>query len=854
MSIEIFYLRFLKIFLPLFVLTLPLANRDIFSVFLNRLFPVRIILVAVILVGFLVGLANFFQKPAKALWLKNVASELYRDFVFKLLAGLWLVRLVSLKDTLNLGASLNLLLFYSSVVALYLILKFVYRRQGLLLIKVWRLHLFTVSLVALYGLVQLLTPLFGLRLPGVLLGSTFVRIPATFYDANHLPVYLLTALPVLFVFFFAAKREATRFLLAALLGIFSLVFLFSFSRSGFLATATAFIWLTLFFLRRRYWQKLLILFYVFLLGSGIIYLTAQTQFSLLTRLTSPFNLSDRSTVSHGLLIYGSFELLKKSPLFGLGYGSFSEHFRASPVGRQHAFFDETAAAANVRLPAHSLWLEVLVETGILGASLYLWFVLVVIETAGRALKSLQDKWASLYQAALLASFVGILVGGLFYSYNLEFFWFFVFLLYFQSLGVIDRRPEFFPTNRVLPETIPEAATASEAIDRRFWLTFWAAILMSASLLLSGLDRRPVQPGVEGLLATASKDLRRDWGYGTLNWWRPKYQDRVLWEAPLPIWLNSVWIFLYDFGPAVVRFLPAFFGLLGLLILFVSLVGRRRQFELGFRGLLLCLAWPGFLFLVRSNSSLGLFFFLTCLVIFLAEKILVEDKKFYRPLWWLCLALLGLSTYLGFFLASLGLLLKAKSRRHFLEVALAVTTAFLPAFFWLLSLKKFLPASELVSGLGRSSDFLQPNLLGLIIFAGLAFCLPRLAGLCAKVPARIFYLGLGSMILIWFSLSFRESNNLNVVGMIGQRMVRSRDGRLPLYTTFLPGSDVFYYSDVSTAYRSLNEISRQLGSQDFFYAIVDGEEARELWQNERRSFNVVIGSGPLVLLEKPGKIN
>src|SRR4030042_5342638 len=193
----------LTFLLALFVLAFPLANQDLFAVYHSKLFPARIILLVLIAFsGLFLLLVGDRRKRAK-----RAILFLRTDRPAQVLLGLWLVRVVSLINTLNLGASLNLLAFYTAMVALYFLLRFWVSSDGGGLRKLYYLHVVVAVFVAFYALLQLLLTFRGIRLPGVLVGGNYVRVPGTFYDANHLPAYLVTVIPFLLGLSWIAKRK-----------------------------------------------------------------------------------------------------------------------------------------------------------------------------------------------------------------------------------------------------------------------------------------------------------------------------------------------------------------------------------------------------------------------------------------------------------------------------------------------------------------------------------------------------------------------------------------------------------------------------------------------------------------------
>lgn len=835
-----FYLRFLKIFLPIFVLTLPLANRDIFSVILNRIFPTRLVLVGLIMSS--AAVFFFYRQDWQSK--KNLALNwLKSDQLFKLLILLLIIRIISLKNSLNYSASFDLTLFYLSIISLYLVLKFLNFHEKKFMDKLWRLHLLTVSLIVLYGFLQLCLSFFGIRLPGVLVGSTFVRIPATFYDANHLPAYLITAFPSIFIGFFYVKKNYQKMLALFLLSLFALVLLFTFSRSGFLSFVVSFLILATVFIIRGYWRKALTIFVVFIFALVVIFLTSQTQLSIFTRLSSVLNFEDKSTVAHGLLAYGSLELLKKSPVIGLGYGSFSEHFRKSSIGKEHAFFD---TATQVRIPAHSIWLEVLVETGLLGFSVYLWVIITIVEESLRALKKIIEKRMYLSQLALFASLIGILTSGLFYSYNLEFFWFFLFLVYLKSRNIIQS-PVLGVDSQVLP------GRDQENIPWKFFIQISVVAVMAAVLLFYKIGTPALLSGDEGKVAKIGWDMRRDWGYAVKNWWIPNFNGTVIADPPLPFWLNAFWTFLFDLGSWVPRFLPAFFAWLGILLVYIF-----YRFLKGDRfaqiAVFLLLAFPLFLAGVRFGLVYGYLFFFSSSLICLLSQFNRERKFLILPLI-LMFTFISLISYFAY-IVSLCLTLvylnwrSKKSQEHqFTGLSPLLFFSAIPAILW------FVLVLSQYSGVIRSAIFL-PSSAGDLFWTLLFLALPPLIYLLADIFNRFLKRGWIWLTIFLMSFSFLFSLNPTTDSSLSQLVQKrteiNRDGRIPLYILTPATADLIYYSQVPLFQVSPDELNNKFKTDGYFYAVLDGDYLRKLREDGLGGFGSLEVRGNLVLIERPGK--
>lgn len=398
----------------LFVLFLPFANRTRFAIFIPKLFPSRTILVVLIALSVPI-LTSLARK--KEFWL---------DKCLLVLLGLFAVRALSIINSLNLVASLSVLAFFGSVVALYLILKHLAKTDRGYFTFLFQLYLAVVAVISLFGLVQYLLALVGVILPGVLKGGNYFRIPATFYDANHLPPFISTGLFFFLGLSFLAKDTRRWWGLLLLSLILATVSILTFSRSGFLGLVTGCLTFGFLSFRSGLGRKLLpIVGILAIFVAGVIYFSHQTHYSLVDRmfksLTDP---TEKSTVAHYSLLLGEWRLFLDHPILGVGYGGFSEAFRASKYSQEHTWIDPVK---DIRLPAHSIWLETLTETGLTGFAFYFTFMLLTTQALFRGLSRAATARDKIYLAAFISGFFALLSGGIFYSYNLLFFWYFIFV-------------------------------------------------------------------------------------------------------------------------------------------------------------------------------------------------------------------------------------------------------------------------------------------------------------------------------------------------------------------------------------------------------------------------------------------
>lgn len=481
--------------------------------------------------------------------MNRVKRAIMADPLLILLTVLWLVRAVSIIQTKNLGASINLLVFYSSMVGFYMLLRQYFD------LSLYKIHTLTVTTIVLFGILEVLWALQKTAFPGVLLGGNYLRIPATFYDANHLPAYILTVLPFLLVLVWQANNLFKKSVLAFLLCLSTLLLLGTFSRSGMIGFTVAFFIFFVLLVIFKYYKKALSMAAIALVVVIAGILTSQTEYSLFKRLGSVLNPAEKSTTAHETLLLGEWNLFIEHPILGVGYGSFSEAFRDSDWGKAHLYVDPTQ---NIRLPAHSIWLETLTETGILGFVPYAALMFLVLLTVSRALRKVEVKSVRLYLSALVSGLVGILAAGMFYSYNLEFFWFYLFFVYLFSVWVINSSEKAVS----IDVDIGSDQDQKEKVD---WLELGIVLFLvvfSGFILFYKLGERGLLDWDEAIYAGVSKNIIKFKDPLTLRW-----VDNVYWfeKPPLYMWLSSIMIFFFGVTAFAARFWSAFFGVWGIIV-------------------------------------------------------------------------------------------------------------------------------------------------------------------------------------------------------------------------------------------------------------------------------------------------
>lgn len=603
-----------------FVILIPIADHTRFSLqalvsdnyafsFLGRLLPVRIVFLILVFVGLLFFLNHLRAKGFSDL--KHHLKTLSQDYLFLTLSGLWIVRLVSIAINFNSGVRWELFGFYTSMIGLYIILKFLFLKFPTLPLQLLKIYVITACTMALYGLVQLLAyMLFGKILPGVLVGGNFIRLPGPFFDANHFPAYLATAAPFLAGYAWLSKSLFKKVAAWAFFYLLTLLILFTFSRSGLIAITVACFFLVYFALRLGMIKKLGPIMIGVILASLLVYVSAHTSKSFVHRIGTIVNPLDKSTNAHLLLLQGAVELFQSSPLYGVGYGSFSERFRNSYAGSEHALIDP---ATQVRVPAHSLWFESLSETGALGFGLFFGLIVIVLVKIVSTIQVVKNDQSKVLMSCLFASLTALATGAVLYSYNLEFFWFILFISYFLAIASVKAYQEGkLPKYELSRETVGWG----EVIPRSL------LFVVAAFLILFNLGKTALVDFDEGIYANVAKELRHSGDYLRLTF------DGVNWfeKPPLYFWLTAPMIELFQATSYAVRIWPALMGV-GTVILVYFLTKRLFGQTSAFFASLILLTSTHFIYFSRNGileSPVTFFMVLSIWFFFKAQE---------KP-WWL----------------------------------------------------------------------------------------------------------------------------------------------------------------------------------------------------------------------------
>ena len=303
----------------------------------------------------------------------------------------------------------------------------------------WRtIGMFTAGIVfnAVYGVLQLvaaqggrnldnavLSPLTGgassINIYGAVGGQSVYRPNALTGDPNHLGIMLIVPLLVLLPVYLRLERgHRLRTQLPVVLGFLLIVELATLSRSGLLGLGLGILVLALPYRRKLLSRELLVPLAAALGLVGIVVLSRLSFFETVIR--SRFKTGGSSTSAH----FGVYDfipnVLSAHPLFGLGFNNFSVYYEL--------------VTGKTNWGPHSFYVALLVETGLVGAGVFvvfLWYLFRRLHAAraiGRSLAALGDPVSARLRPlawGLTAALVGTLAANAFYL-TMTFYYFYVF--------------------------------------------------------------------------------------------------------------------------------------------------------------------------------------------------------------------------------------------------------------------------------------------------------------------------------------------------------------------------------------------------------------------------------------------
>jgi O-antigen ligase len=262
--------------------------------------------------------------------------------------------------------------------------------------------------------------------------SDVYRVNALTGDANHLGVMLVVPLLILTPLYLRLERDhRLRVPLAVLLAFMLLMEIATLSRSGLLGLASGGLLLAIVYRGHLLSRALLV---PLAAVAGLLALVVVQRLDYFSNvLHARLQTSDTSSTLHFQVYDFIPQTIEQHPLFGFGLNTFSVYFEF--------------VTGRTRWGAHSFYVALVVETGLVGTLLFAGFLfylfrrLAASRRIGRTLASLGDPVAARVRPlawGMTAALVGTMVANAFYL-TMQFYYFYAFALLVLATPIVFGR-------------------------------------------------------------------------------------------------------------------------------------------------------------------------------------------------------------------------------------------------------------------------------------------------------------------------------------------------------------------------------------------------------------------------------
>ncbi|OGS44844.1 MAG: hypothetical protein A2539_03705 [Elusimicrobia bacterium RIFOXYD2_FULL_34_15] len=360
---------------------------------------------------FIILITWIFNKiNSERIYIKN--SELNKPILIWLIFSIFLYIISSNLHIAELELYRVIICFLSFFVFSNIILK---NGRKEILIRFWLIGGF---LSVIYGLMTHYGGFWIITTPKV------DRIFSTFGN----PIFFASFLVVSFPFIIYKITLSSNFLNRFFWFIISLAFLialfFTKSRAGWVGLGVSSLVL-IFNLLKTKKQKIFFIIVFSIITAGFIYKTK--------------NVWTRQQ-AHLLIWRDSLKMVSRNPLLGVGLGTFHINF---PNYASEELKKIWPQMQNIVNDAHSEFVQILAETGIIGFGIFLWIIIIYFLQLNKFKKNINDKNKILLQNVGLASVCGILVQNLF-SVDMRFTISSFYL--FTVIGITSSLPDNYEVN------------------------------------------------------------------------------------------------------------------------------------------------------------------------------------------------------------------------------------------------------------------------------------------------------------------------------------------------------------------------------------------------------------------------
>jgi len=523
-----------------------LLHKELFSFYRWDLMPIRALMVGVVLAA-TTKIVLSIQKNKK---IPSLRPLLEMPLVV-LLILLGIVRGISIIFSFNLQASILLLAFFIATVILGVFLLSYLRDDSSKALNFIKFYLYIAFGLSIFGFIQYIYH----HLTGKVIGSFWVipgnvpRVGSLFWDVNHYGSFIAALVPISAILVLLEKKLSQRILYLIITISLSISLLLTNSRTSMLMDLVAIaVFVSILFLR-KYGRKGVVfamLLFVFLSLPPILEYNRKGS-AFRERVKQYLNYRVDSSDSHFLLILGAYQIFEEYPILGGGYGSFFEHFsktQAAPL-----YYGRDPAALTNRVPAHTIWGELIAETGVIGLSIFILIISLLSGIFGYLALRSSDKYTALLSTGMLGVTLGWMVSGIFYSYNSEFFWIILFLFYGYGYAELKK-------SNALDDVI---TYFSKSI-----IPVLVVFIIASLLIFLNLGKVSLIPWDEAIYAKISKNMIQTGDFVT-QYWVP---GKVWYEKPpLFMWLMAASFKMFGFSDFAAKLPGALAGLSSIILIF-----------------------------------------------------------------------------------------------------------------------------------------------------------------------------------------------------------------------------------------------------------------------------------------------
>ena len=547
-SSYILVLKNFKFSLYVLIVLSVLLHKELFSFYRWDLMPVRIFMLSLLFAG----LTQTYLYVVKNGGIKSLFQFLKDPFIVSLLL-IWFTRLLSIIFSKNLQASIFLLGFFTTTIALGIYLYLTFRNNPQELLKYLRFFTYVIFALTIFGFFQLFyfyktDSVIGAMWP---VPGKVPRVGSLFWDVNHYGALLSALIPVIFIFFVTSKGWKIKLLNLVMFFSCGFSLLLTNSRTAWMLACFSFLFFITIFLIKKFGAKgiLYILIAIILVSSPFVYEYSKKKSNFRRYVRDAFHYRIDSFDSHFMLLTGAFQIFEKYPYLGGGYGSFFEHFSKTKIAPK--FFTRDTAALSGRVPAHTIWGESLSETGIIGTIPFFTFSLFALLAPLYVFFKNENKENRLIGGVFSSVIFGWYIAGIFYSYNSEFFWLLIFSFFCWSIGIVGKD---------WVQKIINYIFSNKKI------MFSIIAVLSALLIFIGLGKNHLIPWDEAIYAKVAKNMVVTGEYVVPHWntllqgWFEK--------PPLYMWMMSGLMSVLGFNSWSARLPSAFFGFLTVLLVYL----------------------------------------------------------------------------------------------------------------------------------------------------------------------------------------------------------------------------------------------------------------------------------------------